>query len=80
MAVTEAKFPFTLVEIAVGPFVLAITMSLVLDPLADITITRGAFPDTVAVLNTINPLSIIGVSRGPSVKAFARYFPLVIVT
>ena len=77
---SQAELPLAFVAIPIGPLVLAVTMSFVLDPLTDIAVTRDALPDTVAVLDSIDPLSVICIAIDPSVKAFAGYAALIILS
>ena len=77
---TEAEFPFTFKTVSVRPLVLTVTMCLVLNPLTDVTVTSGTFPNTIAMLNAICPLAVVSVSVVPSVEALAGDFTLIVVT
>ena len=63
----QAEVPFSLIFVTVGPLVLTIAMSFVLDPLADVAVSAHAFPHAIPVLDPVDPLSIIGVAVSPRV-------------
>ena len=63
----QAELPLAFIAIAIGPLVLAVTMGFVLDPLTDIAVTSHALPDSVSVLDSIFPLTVICVTSNPSV-------------
>jgi len=46
-------------------------MRFVLDPLADVTVPVDALPNSVSVLNAVDPFSIISVSVSPRVEALS---------
>lgn len=58
---------------------LSVAVSLVLNPLTDIVIARDTFPDSIAVLDPIDPFSIVGVAVHPSVKPLAADLSLLVV-
>ena len=58
---------------------LAVAVSLVLDPLADVAVTSDALPHTVAVFDAVHPFAIIGVTIDPSVQPFARDVTILVV-
>ena len=75
----QAQVPFTFVLISVGPLMLTIAVRLVLHPLADVAIAAHAFPHAVAVLDSVDPLAIVGVPVHPCVETFATDTTLRIV-
>ena len=77
---SQAELPFTFVSIAVSPLVLTVTVCFVLNPLSNIAITSETLPDTVSVLDSVYPLTIVGISRHPRVKTFAIHLTLVILS
>jgi len=59
---------------------LAVSVSFVFDPLADIVISGATFPHTIAMFDAVYPFAIVSVSIDPSVQAFAIDAPFRIVT
>ena len=76
----QAELPLAFVTITVCPLVLAVSMSLVLIPLADVAVTSDALPDAIAVLNPVRPFSIVRVAVHPCVEPLAGDSTLVILT
>jgi len=77
---SKAKFPFTFEAISICPFVLSITMGLVLDPLANIAVASRALPHSISVLDTIDPFTIVGVTCRPSIEPLARDTSFYVIT
>ena len=59
---------------------LTITVSFVLDPLANIAVTSGALPDAISVLHATVPLAVISVTVYPRVQALTTDAALFVVT
>ena len=76
----KAELPLAFISIAIGPFVLTVTMSFVLDPLADIAVPSNTLPDTVSILYSIGPFAIVCVPGHPSVQAFSTDRALMILS
>jgi len=69
--VAQAQVPLALILVAIIPLVLTVSVGLVLDPLANIAVSAHAFPHTVAVFDTIDPFTVIGITVCPGVETLS---------
>jgi hypothetical protein len=76
----ETMPPFALIAIAVFPLVDTVTVSFVLNPLSNITVSCMALPHTIAMLQPIQPLTIVGIVTNPGVKTFPTYFAIIVLS
>ena len=55
-------------------------MCFILDPLSDVAIASGTLPDTISMLDSIDPFAVVGISCDPCVETFATNGALVILS
>lgn len=55
-------------------------MCFILDPLSDVAVASRTLPDTIPMLDSIDPFAVVGISRDPRVETFATNGALVILS
>jgi hypothetical protein len=76
---SQAKVPLTFIFVSVVPHVDSVAFSLGVYPLADIALFIGALPDSITLLDTLEPLTIINFAIFPLINALAMGFSLIIL-
>lgn len=80
MTMSETVLPFSFIAVSVGPFMNSVAVSLVLNPLPDVTVSCGALPHAVSVLDAVDPLTVISVSALPGVQSLAADSSVLVIT
>ena len=80
VAVAQAPVPLAFILVAVAPDVHPVALGLRVEPLADVALAVDALPHAVACFGPRFPLSIVHLSRLPSVDAFAVGAAVVVLT
>ena len=75
----KTQIPLALELVPIRPLVLSVPMRFVLVPLTDVAVTVTTFPNAVAVLNPINPLTIISIASIPRVEPLSADATLLVV-
>ena len=70
----ETIVKLSLISISVLPLVNSITMILSIFPLANVWLSIRAFPDTEALFDTMNPLTVVNFSIRPGEGALSMQF------
>lgn len=68
LAVLETHLPFAFVDISIPPSVHTVPVGFRLKPLTDVRIFLSACPDSLALLHSIMPRTIINFTVGPSIN------------